>query len=58
MSEVKFASREIVKAMKEKFGDDVKNVTGKVKYSRDFQRFISKMDKAHQRTAQSTLHFS
>lgn len=57
VSQEKFSSPKIAEEIKKKFGDDVKTVSVKMKYTREIGRFIKKIDKAHQRTAQSTLHF-
>ena len=58
MDQTKFSSPKIAKGIRKKFGDEVKSFSGQIRYARDFERFIKKMDNAHKKTAKSTLHFS
>jgi len=57
MSPEKFTSPKIAQEIKREFGDEVKTISVKMKYTREIERFINKIDKAHQRTDQSTLRF-
>ena len=57
MTQEKFSSPKIAEEIKKRFGDDVKSFSGKVRYARDFNRFIQKMDTAHKKTDKSTLYF-
>lgn len=52
-----YASAKIAEAFRKRFGDQVKSINVKMKYTREVREFIRQAEAAHKATANSKLIF-
>jgi hypothetical protein len=50
-------TKELVKRLRELYGDELKTITLDLKYTEEVQAFINKINQAHENAANSTLRF-